>query len=109
MTTIPKNTNIKIDDLLVGENEAMNVAAAIWGLLYKLKQPYLASFIARMEKDTTDMTEISMPLFKMIAGFAQMLQEYANSNERLMKALDEAKMRNRMRGMFGIQEEEPEE
>jgi hypothetical protein len=108
MTTTPKVpeiSSIKIDDLLVGEQEAMHMASMIWGMLYKMKQPYLASFIARVEKDTSDMTMMSLPLFKMVAGFASILQEHTNKDERLLKALDEARAKSRMREMFGMREE----
>lgn len=108
MTTAPdiaKGSNIKIDDLLVGEHEVMNVAAGVWGLLYKMKLPYLKSFIARMENDTSEMSEISLPMFKLVAFFSEQIKEHTNKDERLLKALDDAKVRARMRQMFGMEEE----
>jgi hypothetical protein len=100
-TKISEGSSILISDLLVGEHDVMNPSAMIWGLLYKLNQKYAMSLIARLEGDKCEMTEMCLPLFKMVAGFAQMLQEHTNKDKRLLEALGEAEIKSKMRRMFG--------
>jgi hypothetical protein len=101
MTPLTQGSNIKISDLLVGEYDAMNAVAAAWAMLFKIDQKYLASFIARLEKDESEMTKISMPIFKMVAAFANVLQDHTKKDSKLMDALKEASMRENMREFFG--------
>lgn len=107
-TKIAENSSILINDLLVGEHDVMNTSAMVWGLLYKLNQKYATSLIVKLESDKCDMTEMCLPLFKMVAGFAQMLQEHTNKDKRLLEALGEVEMKHKMRAMFGIPPEETE-
>lgn len=94
-------SNIKINDLLVGEQTEMNNSAIAWGILYRVKQEYLMSFIKKMESDPGTQTRITLPLFKMILFFAEHLQEHTRNDPELMKAIREDRARQEMQDMFG--------
>jgi hypothetical protein len=94
-------SSIKIDDLLVGENKAMNVAALAWGTLYKIDRKYLTSFIRRMEADKGTQSQMALPLFKMVLFFAEHMQDHANKDPKIKQAIDDAQARYDMQQMFG--------
>jgi hypothetical protein len=99
--TTEVKSSIKIDDLLVGENKAMNTAAMAWGTLYKIDRKYLTMFIARMEKDQGTQSQLALPLFKMVLFFAEHMQDHANKDPKIKQAIDEAQARYDMQKMFG--------
>ncbi len=96
-----EGTAIDIEDLLVGEENAMQMAGASFASLYTIKPKYLRSLIARLEADTSGQTQSSIPLFKLMLFYAENLKEHVQKDPALKKAMDDAKQRAEMRQMFG--------
>jgi hypothetical protein len=92
---------IKVDDLLVGEHNAMQVAAAVWALLYKVQTSYLKQLIDRLETDSNNSSKLALPLFKLILFYATNLQEHIKNDKALLASIDAAQERAQFRAMFG--------
>lgn len=82
---------VDVRELKIGQHEAMQMAASVWGLLWEMDPKYLKSFISRMEKDPQESTQMVLPVFKMVLFFTEHLQEHCRADTALSKAMADAR------------------
>jgi len=95
---------VDIETLTVGEFTAMEAATEVWARLYHLDEKYLRAFIARMEMDKCEGTEMSLPLFKLILFCCEQMKERIKNDPRLKDKIEDARARRKAMEMLNLEE-----